>query len=430
MNERGARTSRAIGMCAAACALAACGRVPVASPKTRGEPAAARAAARWALGEESRAFRVTHEAARDRVIADGARLELDARGFVVASAWGAAEIAEPLEGALALPDGGFVVWSHARVYVSSTFLGALERVRGLPRGESVVGARNGPWGAPLVVTEGAVLELRVASLRLVRPPVSGLADALVVGGRGVRLDALGRVAVTRDHGATWSELRGDAQGTTGLTIVGGRVVLEGRVGERVLDDLDRLAPASDLLASRRGVSARGLFEDVLTRPDDAADVGGVTPLGAAMRDGAPLGAGRAVALVNGALVSVDLASGAYVERLGPAPERGSSCGVVPVDDGAVVICRRERANGYGSIAAHVTRGGQVKVEHTFHDVGWFATDGAGALAFAGRCAELSTSPSEEAAREEPRREPGQLAVCGRRRDGTWREVDVDPAVLD
>ena len=225
-----------------------------------------------------------------------------------------------------------------------------------------------------------------------RPPLAGLTDAHSVGGRGVRLDALGRVAVTRDRGATWTELRGDAYGTTGLTIVGGRV-LEGR--RHVLDDLDRLAPASDLLESRVGVGARGLFSDVFTSAADAQDLGGLTPLGAALRDGAAIGGGRAVAFFKGALVSVDLTSGALLERLGPAPERGSSCGGVSVDDGAVVICRRERGNGFGWIATHVARCGEVKLEHTFHDVGWFATDGAGALAFAGTCAELSTLPQSE-----------------------------------
>ncbi|KYG02650.1 hypothetical protein BE20_50110, partial [Sorangium cellulosum] len=174
---------------------------------------------------------------------EGIRVRLDG-GVVLA----AAPASEPLRGFRSIParlGGGFVLWSEARVYRASDFLGALAPI-------ADVGAPGGarPYLDAIVLrSDRGLLEIDPSSLAVRRFGVAGVVDAVAVDARrAVRLDLFGRASVTLDGGVTWVDvLEAHGLATTLLQEGGGEVALLGPSGSPALRvtaaGLVRAAPA-------------------------------------------------------------------------------------------------------------------------------------------------------------------------------------------
>lgn len=149
---------------------------------------------------------------REPALYEGARLLLEG-GVIVASA----ASPEPITGFTSVPPrlgGGFLLWSSRRLYRAADFLGPLALIAGV----SVRAAD--PWlDAMALRTERGLLLLdpAAAAPALRRFTEPGIMDAVALDARrGVRLDALGRAAVTLDGGATWT----DVLATRGVHVTG------------------------------------------------------------------------------------------------------------------------------------------------------------------------------------------------------------------
>ncbi|WP_437720693.1 hypothetical protein [Sorangium sp. So ce861] len=371
---------------------------------------------------------------------EGIRVRLDG-GVVLA----AAPAPEPLRGFRSIParlGGGFVLWSEARAYRASDFLGALAPI-------ADVGAPGGarPYlDAILLRSDRGLLEIDPSSLAVRRFGGAGVVDAVAVDARrAARLDLFGRASVTLDGGATWIDvLEAHGLATTLLQEGGGEVALLAPSGSPALrvtaDGLARAAPAPP----RDGPSPSLHLPPARDPLRGASSSRGLAPeaLALAAAAGALLPGGRLLVARDGGLAVLAAATArpiADAEIAGLDP-RYARCQPFRAGEDVLLACAHE--------AAHVLRLETTlsapRLEATFPprgrdpdpiaaSRGVFLGDDRGRLAFAGRCG--SAPPGHHdfqegqdgAASPDGERSPWPSALSGEPRSGTARPSRGEPA---
>jgi hypothetical protein len=434
---------RAAGLLAAF-SLAACAHAgATAAPPVRRDapspsPSPPAAPARVFQGAPQDAFWVTHEADRDRIVARGARLELAPSGEVRASAWEVelAEHGEPVVGSLAVPPhlgGGFVHWTHARVFRSHDFVGPLEPVAPGVRGELAVrGARSG-LASVLVFTDAGPRELAPGRAELGPLHEPGVLDAAALSpSRAVRLDVFGRASATLDGGRSWLDLSASTGSAARALVVGdGELSIDtwqGRFSVGPTGKVELTDPPG-----RMGHDASKFFQIAWKSPRVALhdelpwSFHEHTPLQAAVAAGAAIGDGTAFAVSQTTLARVDLASGKVVSLSTDWFPSGLECQPVRAPDGVLFACVWERYQGYGGYVLRSVAGEPPALERVFTDDGSFVADDDGAIGYLGSCrAEARyVDPEDPSRMEGPEGEPVVSPVmCVRSAPGVWVERRV------
>lgn len=376
---------------AALLVLAACAGAPRPPAPRERAPSPAQAAppsSRFfhALPEDG--FWVTHDDALDRIVVEGARLELAPSGEILRAAWedGPLGSGDPIVGSIAAPaqqGGGFVHWTRTRLFRSSAFTGPIEPIAA--GGEVLRGVRPGLSGL-VVVTEAGPRALLDGRLGPFAEP--GALDVVAASPeRAIRLDIFGRSAATFDGGRAWLDLTSSAGiAARAVSAEDGELGVETWQGRFFIGPGGKLAPAS---ASRRGSAVKSFqiaWKGTRADRDDATSgYRETSPFQAAVLSGAAVGDGTAYGVSQGTLARVELATGKLVSAVRDGVERALECQAFPAGGDVLVACVR---NGYQSAGGYVLRsqGGALPVvERVFTDAGSFVADDDGALGYTGSC---------------------------------------------
>lgn len=373
-------------------------------------------------------FWVHHDATRDLVVAGGARLEVAASGEIASVAWDLdlARRNEPIVGALMVParlGGGFVLWSHRRVFRAHAFTGPLDPVASQGIG-SVRGARSGA-DAVLIFTENGPRELAPGAMALRASREPGLLDAAALDdGRRARLDVFGRASASAD-GKRFVDL-------TPAVGLAARHVAVGE-GELWIDTFqDRFPVRADGTAAEpvgRPIRDGSKLFQVAWRDLRANDRSEMpwtgSPVAAAIAGGGDVGDGTAFGVVQGTPVRIDLRTGKVVAAAGEWTPNGLVCQPVRAPDALLFACSSAVYTQRGSYLLRSVGGAPPELERAFSGEGQFVSNDDGNLAFLGSCV-LDTRPPEE-----PVETQDSIAVspviCLRRGAGDWveRRVDLD-----
>ena len=339
-------------------------------------------------------FWVTHDEALDRIVLEGARLELAPSGQILGAAWEEDRVdsADVILGSIVAPaaqGGGFVHWTRSRLFRSPTFTGPKELVESV--GEGLRGVRAGLVGL-VVITDAGPRRLTASGEPARSFPEPGVLDVVAASAtRAIRLDVFGRTAATFDGGRTWLDLTAAVGiATRAVSAEDGEIGVETWQGRFVVGPGGALAPA-DPVGHRAAATA---FQSAWrgTRAGRADTLYGyreISPLQAAVLAGAAIGDGTAFGVTQSAIARVDLATGNIVNVVPDALDAGLSCQPLRSGDDVLFACvwdRYVRAGGY----VLRSRGGALPVvERAFTDEGSFLADDEGALAFTGSCAVAS-----------------------------------------
>ncbi|WP_159397464.1 hypothetical protein [Sorangium cellulosum] len=412
------------------------GALAASGAPARGTPDAAREGARYFHGTADGAFRVTHggpaAAARDRVVAGGARLEIAGGGRVVAAAWETELWAagDPVIGSLAIAPrlgGGYLHWTRSRAFRSRDFTGPLAEVAIGGGARAVRGARNGLRDVVIFTDQGprALPPGEDRGRALEAPALHDL--AALDASRAVRLDVFGRAATTADGGATWIDVgRRIGLAARGLGVAPDALAIDTALGRvAVLPDGSLGRPDGDLRAASSASSAFQLVvEGARDGEREAAAAQDLALLAAAVSAGALLPDGTALGVLRGGAARIDARTGAARDRSAGWLPDGLDCAPVRAEDGLLFLCMWDDYEGHGSFVLRSERGEAPRMERAFSDDGFFVADDGGALGFVGGCAAEERYVSDE----ERDRRFGEVVVhpriCVRRGPGAWVERAV------
>jgi hypothetical protein len=356
-------------------------------------------------------FWVTHADDLDRIVLEGARLELAPSGEILRAAWAddRLERGDLVVGSIAVPaaeGGGFVHWTRSRILRSATFTGPLTLVA--TSGEGLRGVRAGLAGLVAITDTGPrALAPGSAGARSFAEP--GVLDVVAASPtRAIRVDVFGRPAATFDGGLTWLDLAGSV-GIAARSIG----VEDGEIGVETWQGRFLVGPGGALASAEPAGyrAATNAFQTVWkgTRAGRAETLYGSresSPLQAAVLAGAAVGDGTAFGVAESAIARVDLATGNIVNIVTDVLAAGLTCQPLRSGDDVLFACtwdRYQRAGGY----VLRSRGGALPVvERAFTDAGSFLADDDGALAFTGSCA--VTPRGMEVASDDARRFDGAM----------------------
>ena len=404
-----------------ACAVAPRPPAPTAAAASPSPALAAPPGARFFHALPEAGFWVTHDDVLDRIVLEGARLELAPSGQILRAAWDEDRQgrADAIVGSIAVPPeqgGGFVHWTRRRLFRSPTFTGPIELVA--IGGDGLRGVRPGLDG-PVVITETGPGRLVAGSRRVEPLPDAGVVDVVAASAeRAIRLDLFGRPAATFDGGRTWLDLTSSVGiGARGISGDEGELGVETWQGRFVVGPGGTLAPDA---AARRSVAARSFqiaWKGTRAERDETSfSYRELSPLQAAVLAGAAASDGTAFGVAQSAIVRVDLATGNIVNIVPEGLQPGLSCQALRSGDDVLFACAWDRYQGAGGYVLRSRGGALPVVERAFSEEGSFLTDDEGALAFVGSCAAKPRlhDPDEES-RSDDRAEPKiRPILCVRR----------------
>jgi hypothetical protein len=423
-------------------ALAACAAAPRPSPAppapSRADGPAAPLSSRFFHALPEAGFWVTHDDVLDRIVVEGARLELAPSGQILRAAWDEDLLGrgEAILGSIAAPaeqGGGFVHWTRTRLFRSSAFTGPIEPIA--TAGEGLRGVRPGISGLVLITDTGPrALTPGSRSLGPVTEP--GLLDVLAASpARAIRLDVFGRGAATFDGGRTWQDLTSSAGiAARAVSAEEGELAVETWQGRFLVGPGGKLAPAE---AARRGAAAKPFqiaWKGTRAERDEASfGYREISPFQAAVLSGAAIGDGTAYGVAQSSIARIDLATGNIVNIVTDGIEGGLDCQPLRSGDDVLFACVRDRYQGAGGYVLRSQGGALPVVERVFTDEGSFLADDEGALAYTGSCvATPRLFDPEEASRREPGVDPKVRPIlCVRRAPerpsdpATWIERTVE-----
>ena len=376
---------------------------PAASARASSRASAAEPGARFFHAVPAAGFWVTHDDELDRIVLEGARLELAPSGQILRAAWEDERFERPdlLVGSVAVPaaqGGGFVHWTRSRLFRSPTFTGPIELVARIAEG--VRGVRLGLTGL-VVVTDAGPRSLAAASSIVRSFAEPGVLDVVAASAtRAIRLDVFGRSAATFDGGRTWLDLTASVGiAARAISAEEGEIGVETWQGQLLVGPGGALAPAGTgghgAAATAFQIAWKG------TRAERAETSFGsreLSPFQAAVLSGAAVGDGTAFGVADSAIARVDLATGNIVNIVPEGLQAGLSC--QPLRAGADVLfaCTWDRSQRAGGYVLRSRGGALPVVERAFSDDGSFLADDDGALAFTGSCAMTSRLVDTDEAR--------------------------------
>jgi hypothetical protein len=380
---------------AAVALLAAC----AGAPRPRGVPrelshspgaaAPAPPSTRFVHALADAGFWVTHDDTLDRVVVEGARLELAPSGQVLRAAWDddPLERGDPIVGSIAAPTqqgGGFVHWTRSRLFRSSAFTGPIEPIAA---GRDVIrGVRPGLEGL-VVVTETGPRALLDGGRRLGPFAEPSLLDVVAAGPeRAIRLDVFGRAGVTFDGGRAWLDLASSAGiAVRAVSAEEGELGVETWRGRFLVGPGGKLAPAPPSSRSSTVKAFQIPWKGTRAERDDGA-YRETSPLQAAVLAGAAVGDGTAYGVAEGTLMRVELATGKLVSAVRDGLESGLECQPLSAGGEVLLGCVWNRFQSAGGYVLRASGGAPPVVERVFTDAGSFVADDDGALGYTGSCA--------------------------------------------
>ena len=418
---RGALSAGIVAL--AACAVpprapAPAGPAPAATPDLAAPPTA-----RFFHALPEAGFWVTHDETLDRIVLEGARLELAPSGQILAAAWedDRQGRADAIVGSIAAPrdqGGGFVHWTKSRLFRSATFTGPIELVG--VAGDGLRGVRRGLAGL-VVISDTGPGRLVAGSGRVEPVADPGLLDFVAASAtRAIRIDVFGRPAATFDGGRSWLDLTASVGiGVRSISAEDGELGVETWQGRLVVGPGGALAPAESARRNATGKAFQIAWKGTRAERDDALyGYREMSSFQAAVLSGAAVGDGTAFGVAQGAIARVDLATGHIVNIVPEGFEPGLACEALGAGADAEVLfaCAWDRYQGQGGYVLRSRDGALPVVERAFSDEGSFLADDDGALAYTGSCAmKPRLHDPDEAGRGEPSAEPRlRPIVCVRR----------------
>ncbi len=409
--------------------LAACATAPRAPPPTSRAPVPAERptaspSARFFHALPEAGFWVTHDDALDRVLVEGARLELAPSGQILRAAWDEDLVArgDVILGSIAAPaGGGFVHWSRDHLFRSSVFTGPIAPIaKAVASLTGLRGVRPGLSGLVAITDEGP-RAITAGSARLAPFAAPGVLDVLAASeARAIQLDVFGRTTATFDGGRTWQSLTSSV-GTSARAIRAedGELGVETWQGRFLVGPGGTIAPAE---ASRRGAWATAKPFQLAwrgTRAErDEASFGyrEVSPFQAAVLSGAAIGDGTAYGVAQNAIARIDLATGNTVDLVPDGVASGLACQPLRAFDDVLFACAWDPSQGTGGYVLRSHGSALPVVERVFTDAGSFVADDDGALGYLGSCAATPRSfdPDEQSRGERGADRPTKPVFCVRR----------------
>ena len=366
-----------------------------------------RAPARFFHALPEAGFWVTHDAALDRVLVEGARLELSPSGQVLRAAWNEDLVApgDVILGSIAAPTGGgFVHWTRTHLFRSSAFTGPMEPFA-MDRA-ALRGVRPGVSGLVAITEQDPRAILIEGSARLAPFAEPGVLDVIAASPtRAIQLDVFGRTTATFDGGRTWRSLTASVgTGARAISADDEELGVETWQGRFLVGPGGKLAPAE---ASRRGAGgATKPFQLAWrgTRSErDEASFGyrEISPFQAAVLSGAAVGDGTAFGVAQNAVARIDLTTGKTVSFVADGVQSGLECQPLRSGDDVLFACAWDRYQGAGGYVLRSQGAASPVVERVFTDAGSFVADDDGALGYLGSCVATSQRfDPEEASRNE------------------------------
>ena len=416
------RGALSVGIVAiAACAVPPRSPAPVGPALSVASGPAAPPTARFFHALPEAGFWVTHDEALDRIVLEGARLELAPSGQILRAAWedDRRGSADPIVGSIAAPPdqgGGFVHWTKSRLFRSATFTGPIELVGVAVDG--LRGVRPGLAGL-VVITDTGPGRLVAGSPRVEPVAEPGLLDFVAASAtRAIRIDVFGRPAATFDGGRSWLDLTASVGiGVRSISAEDGEIGVETWQGRLLVGPGGALASAESARRNGTGKAFQIAWKGTRAERDDALyGYREVSSFQAAVLSGAAVGDGTAFGVAQGAIARVDLATGHIVDIVPEGFEAGLACEAIRAGDDVLFACAWDRYQGRGGYVLRSRGGALPVVERAFSDAGSFVADDDGALAYTGSCA---LSPRvydpDDAGRGEPSPEPRLRPIlCVRR----------------
>ena len=427
--------------------LAACSAAPAPAPAPTTRALAppsrptAPASARFFHALPEAGFWVTHDDALDRLVVEGARLEVAPSGQLLRAAWDEdlAERGDELVGSIAAPasqGGGFVHWSRKQLFRSRDFTGPCTPIAAA--GAGVRGVRPGLAGLLVAITDDGPRAITAGGARLGPFAAPGVLDVLAASPtRAIQLDVFGRATVTFDGGRAWQGLASSA-GIMARSIhaEGGALGVETWRGRFLVGPGGALTPTEPSGSRASAQPFQTLWSGTRADRDDASfGYRALSPFQAAVVAGATIGDGTAFGVADNAIVRVDLAAGKTVSLFEGGVASGLECEPLRSVDEVLFACAWDRYQGLGGYVLRSRGGALPVVERAFTDAGYFVADDDGALAYQGSCAATRQSFDPEAADGPETSAPQNKPIlCVRRapeRGGgpaEWveRTVEIDP----
>jgi hypothetical protein len=342
---------------------------------------------------------------------DGAGAMLEGVRFVVRGSQVrvAGDVSDPpLQAAWRVParlGGGFLFRAKGILYASESFDGLLRPVVSLPA--EVADVSFAPKAALVRAESGErwMIDLTTGKSVPIVPP-GLLTVAALDDGRAVALSDDGRLLVTVDGGAGWTDA------TARLRSPATRVRADrATVSQPESIWIETQAGALALLPGGRLADY-----DAVPAPDPAPVLrakqpawhGDDAPIRHALHFGASTREGAALVVSGGDLAQVDLVSGAVdVVAAGRLPP-DATCVATRTPDDVLFTCGH---TGGSFVVAHGLDRAPV-IEHTFSDAGRFVVSDDGGLLWIGSC----DAPT-----------PSRRTVCVRAPGGVWQQLELDAA---
>jgi len=290
--------------------------------------------------------------------------------------------------------GGYLFFGPFGLYSGSTFDGELVRVA-----PTVSRASAGPGFLLVAFDDGRVRSIdRKTGKAGPALPLGTIDIGASDDGAAVAITHGARAFVTRDKGATWTDISKEVGTPVDVIENGGKLFVTDRGGEVLRVDMAGTTRTT-LPAQQRAV-----FDPSWTRAE--------APLEIAVQRGVRATSERAWVSDAGTIFEISTVTGEVVaSEKGVLPANGS-CEQVSLSDSVLFICSQSDS---ASVFRRPKRGSVTKLERTFSSNAAFLVGAGDALLFAGPCDGAASKPG---------------VACTRSKDGVWSTLDRSGEIAD
>jgi hypothetical protein len=289
--------------------------------------------------------------------------------------------------------GGYLFFGPFGLYSAASFDGELVRIA-----PTVARASAGAGFVMVVFDDGRVRSIdRATGKAGPALPLGTTELATADDGTTVAITHGARALVTRDKGASWTDITKDLSVPTDATVRDGSVWVIDQAGAARVD-------ASGVVRAPLPSDARPAFDAGWTRSE--------SPLEIALARGARASSDRVWVADAGTIFEVSTATGevAALEK-GVLPGNGA-CEQVSVSDSVLFFCTQSDS---AAVFRRPKRGSVTKLERTFGTNGVFLVGAGDAVLFAGPCEGSATKAG---------------IACSRNQEGDWVTLDRSGEIAD